>query len=47
MTHEQKTQAVREILLKYTTPLPRYDGFNAWTIAELIVDQLDILEVTK
>ena len=38
MDKDNKTQKVREILLKYTDPKGQYDGFNAWTIASMIID---------
>ena len=40
MNNEQKIQKVRELLLKYTTPRPQFTGFNAWTIAEQIVETI-------
>jgi hypothetical protein len=42
-----KQQRVREILMKYTCPIGKYDGVNAWTIAGMILEAIEEEDIKK
>lgn len=41
MNKEQKIEAVRELLRKFTDPKPEYDLITAYEVATKIVEALD------
>lgn len=45
MDKEQKQQAIRELILKYTLPdalKPEYDGMTAWELAGIILKAIEV-----